>query len=238
LTRSSRLLLTLLAASPAGDLTSDDVPCGSAIIADCAAGAPVVRRAAVLAETYPWAPICCWSATPIEDLEILAAVRALPARALVVMGEPAGLDRNAACIAVLRRITPPSPEAFAEYVVSRTGTSNLAGTLLRALRPSPGDHRSTLSRQLSPLSPLTASDWRRLHLLCHLFAGPPVPAGDAAARAGIDPRRMRAWCTSYLDGPWLELRERFGWRWVPETALRKAGLIATGTAHARTRATA
>lgn len=228
MTRTARLLLTLLATSPAGDLASDDLPCGSAIIADCAAGAAVVRRGAVAASSFPWVPVCCWVPTGRADEEILAALRELPRGTITVLQQPGGPDRESACIAALRRLPPPGPEEFAAWVASRLERPELAPTLAAAIAPKPGTHRSTLSRRLSPVSTFTARDWRKVYTLARAFAGPLVSAEDAARRAEVEDRRLRAWRTRYLDGPYSELRERFGWWWVAEVALREAGMVRVG----------
>lgn len=238
MTQISRLLLTLLAASPAGDVASDDVPCGAAIIADCSSGTVVVWHAAALAKAQPWVPVCCWIPSPVDDVELVAAFQALPPRALLVRGGHGALDRNAACLAAFRRAASPTTEAFVEYVALRTGHPEFGAHVLAAIEPERNVHRSTHSRRLSPISPFVARDWRSLYSLCRAFSGPLVTTDEAAGRAGKDARTLRAWCEQYLDGSYGELKERFGWRWIPEVALRRVGLIRTRTAEGRADATA
>lgn len=221
---ASRLLLTFLVAQPSADAVDEAAPLGSAIVADLGGSAPEIRAATVAANAYPWLPFCAYLSRPVGDAEGIELLNGLPDRRIVVMPRRDG-DRDAACIAAIRREPAPPAMALARYVAERLGYPDLVQVLQSAIAPTPGTHRSTLSRQLSRYTHLRASDWRKVHLLCRAMPVGAPSAADAAFATETNPRTLRNYLAQYLGLSYGQTKSRLGWQWIAELVLRRAGLV-------------
>lgn len=83
----------------------------------------------------------------------------------------------------------------------------------------------TLCRQLHRLGPLRPRDWRALARLVGIGLGTGRAGVDLARDSGIDPRTLRHRLRRLLGIGTHEYRERVGWEWILETALRRHGYL-------------
>jgi hypothetical protein len=229
---ASRLLLTFLVAQPSADAVDEVAPLGSAMVADFGGSAPEVRAATVAAKAYPWLPFCAYLSRPVGDAERIELLTGLPDRRIVVVPRHDG-DRDAACIAAIRREPAPPAMALARYVAERLGYPDLVQVLESAIALMPGTHRSTISRRLSRYTHLRASDWRKIHLLCRALPAGAPNAAEAAFAIAMDPRTLRKYLAQYLGVPYADAKARLGWRWIPELVLRRAGMVGASAAGGR-----
>jgi len=208
---------------------------GTILVSDLAGDVVAVVEAADRHAAEPWCPIVLITRSPtlshtitaiIDQFHLAPAMLSLPGEVNLLSPEPI-------LLAVGNR-PHPTPEELARYVVVRTERPDLYDTLVECFargidteESRDGVSRSTLSRRLSRFGPLKARDWgamvRTLNVL--LSEG---RLGTLSKTHAIDPRTVQAHIHHYTDLTFAKARERPGWEWVVEAALRKARYVAGG----------
>lgn len=173
----------------------------------------------------PWCPL------------VLSAHVALPERALRELRPDTGgivtlylePDREQPTFdevrAVVGRRGPPSVEEVVDYVARRT-QDGLAGLVRQALNGA-DSWTSALRRRLNVQHAPSPQHWSNLLSLATYLSAAEYPHPRTLEQVALEfdraPRTVSAWCARYLDCTWPEARNRLGWEWVIELALRAAG---------------
>lgn len=185
---------------------------------------PLVARA-------PWCVPCIITCPASAEASVIQAIRSLPGQIAFVDYIEDDRWPIGTILGAVRDRPPPSGAVLAEFVALRTGT-NLEWELAALL----GDQRleasarpipdRTLRERLSRFGSLSPRAWRAVGTLCRVASaarGDPMTA--IAWRAGVEVRTLRLWARWYLGTSLAEYRQRVGWEWVLEAALRKAGYV-------------
>ena len=175
-------------------------------------------------DVAPWCPLCILT----DEDSGMRSTRRL-SRTCVVFG----LDTADAAGAILRAVaTRPRPTAtdLVEWLVRRTRLPTLSRTLAD-LFTRPAITRKELSylphsvrEPLSQLGDWSALEWQRSALLADLASDRSavnrlVSADDELAG------ETRRWMYDLLGVSEREFHQRFGWEWVLEASLRRAGFF-------------
>jgi hypothetical protein len=190
--------------------------------------------AAVLARA-PW----CVPVLVVDDgvaaPEMLSAIHDVPGQPAFIRDPLNGAVLPALVLSAVRSRRPPTGRELAEYVVRRTGRVALRSALETLLSPGPAARAEPTTRlgpartvrdRLRRFGPLSPRCWRRVGTLARVPGMAPGDGVDVIAwRAGVCPRSLRVWCRRFLGISLRALRERVGWEWVMESALRLAGYV-------------
>jgi hypothetical protein len=183
-------------------------------------------------ERAPWCPPCLIvspaSATP-AILSALHALRGHPA----YLNEPAdAADLGLLAAGAVRQRPMPAGGDLAAYVIRRTGRHGLHRLLsyLLSAATEPGAVRigpeRTVRDRMRRFGQFSPRCWRTVGKLARIAARNGESSVEVMAwHAGIEPRTLRGWSARYLGTGLHEFRERVGWEWVLEAALRTAEYV-------------
>jgi hypothetical protein len=198
---------------------------GASVLCDIRPGPTAIRSLSQFLRRSPWCPPCALVPSRRVTAELLEALDRLPPGCpkVVCESELHPVEPERIVEAVARR-PAPTAEEMASYVVRRLGREELTETFFACFGGASGPtraSRSTLSRRLQALPPLTARDWEAIGQLARVFASDERNAERLARSRGLDPRTLRARASRYFNLSWEEARGFVGWEWVLEAALRR-----------------
>ncbi len=179
----------------------------------------------------PWAVPCLLTTTATSDPDVLTAIHELPGHVCFVRDPLDDGSLPSRIVGAVRGRSIPSEGRLTDYVIQRTGGVALRQELARAFalpseKSGPRVPERTLRDRLRRFGPLTASCWRSVGTLARLGARINDERVEILAwRAGVEARTLRNWTQRYLGVSLQDFRERVGWEWVVEAALRVAGYL-------------
>jgi hypothetical protein len=204
---------------------------GAVAVARLGAAAEVLGPLHAVIEAAPWcAPFVVVTPGSVSPAT-LQAIWGLPGQPGFLVATHGFSDPAPQEIAAVIAARPrPTTSALVSYVVRRTHSVLLGQTLQQIWEPrgdpGPGNAERTLRYRLRRLGRFGRHDWIRvLRLIQTKTSGPVRSVERLAAIAGTEPRTLRTWTTRCLGVPLNVFRERVGWEWVLEAALRTAGLV-------------
>ncbi len=207
---------------------------GAIAVARLGAAAEVLGPLHDVIEAAPWcAPFVVVTPGSVSP-ETLQAIWGLPGQPGFVVATHGFREPTPSQIAETIGARPrPATSLLISYVVRRTHSVALGQTLQQIWSPQPeqGPRHAerTLRYRLRRLGGFGRHDWIRVFRLLQAKTGDPVYSVERlAALAGTEPRTLRTWTTRCLGVPLRVFRERVGWEWVLEGALRTAGLVESG----------
>ncbi len=210
----------------------DPSPLGSVLIADLSSELVAVVEAADRHSREPWCPVVLVGQTRMLDRAAETVLRQFQIEPLLVHPAPEGppFDPPAILSAVQRR-EPPSPHEMAQYVVDRTGRTEMLETLAACFSKARGGDdgglsRSTLCRRLSDFGPHKARDWTGLGRVIWSLLQEQRTGRRVARGRGMDPRTLRSHVQHLAGMTYTEASARPGWEWLIESALRRAAYVA------------
>ena len=206
-----------------------DVPLGSLVFGEGDATIAVLAALTAVSYRAPWAVPCLALPPRQEPLEpLLLLVTELRDRLVVVHRSAArSVDDWVQVVRHVRRRAVPTPAKLARWVARRLRQRELEVPLRHqfeeALHGTPADiglSVASYSRLFAHYGSFTARDWRALgRLAAHAASSLP----DERRISGQIPLRTACeYARRYLGVPYHVLRERLGWEWVLEAALRTA----------------
>ncbi len=211
---------------------------GAIAVARLAEGAEALAPLHDLIEAVPWcAPFVVVTPGSVSP-ETLHAIWGLPGQPGFVVAARGFRELTPPQIAATIAARPrPTAELLISYVVRRTRSVSLGQTLQQIwsprAEPGPGHADRTLRYRLRRLGSFGRHDWIRVLRLIEIkTTDPGCTVERLAALAGTEPRTLRSWTQRCLGVPLRVFRERVGWEWVLEGALRTAGLVASDAADA------
>lgn len=175
----------------------------------------------------PWCPVCLALSSRPATADLLRSVQRLPKHLAYPYsphpGDPPDVD---ALVHAVESRPAPTPEDLAGYVAGRTKSRKFGNALLACFHscdeempPGPAI-RSWLSRQFTPLGPLTARDWAAVYSCLPLAHSRSSGSDRVAYDLGMDPRTARARIQRYTGMSLADVRQRVGWEWMMEAVLR------------------
>jgi hypothetical protein len=204
---------------------------GAIAVARLGDGAEALAPLHELIEAAPWcAPFVVVTPGSVSP-ETLHAIWGLPGQPGFVVASRAVRDLTPSQIAATIAARPhPTTELLVSYVVRRVRSVSFGQTLRQIWSPrpdpGPGHADQTLRYRLRRLGTFGRHDWIRvLRLIQTKAADAGATVERLAAIAGTEPRTLRAWTQRCLGVSLRVFRERVGWEWVLEAALRTAGLV-------------
>lgn len=202
---------------------------GGVVTCDLRVGRTVCERFLDYLRLAPWCAPCAVVPACVLTCDLLSVLDRLPLRCAKAIAAP-GLTpvEPGAVIAEVSARPAPSPGRMAQYVARRLAHPGLAEALIPCFDPRPDaarDSRSSRSRRLQLLSPLTARDWTAVGRLARLERSQSCSAERLAHTHALDPRTVRAWVARYLGLSWEEMRGLAGWESVLEAVLRHCGYL-------------
>lgn len=208
-----------------------DPPFGAIALARVESAADALTELHAYLESFPWCAPCVVVSTSDVSAETLQAIWSLPGQPGFIIGgrgQP-NVGPSAVAAAVTRRPRPRVPHLVG-YVMNRTLSASLGQTLEQiwgpARGPSPLSADRTIRYRLRRSGRFSRLDWLRV---LRLINGKSLDRGQTVDRfaeeLGSEARTVRAWTAQCLDTPLRVYRERVGWEWVLEAALRMAGLV-------------
>ncbi len=215
------------------------LPLGSLVFAD--GDATIAGLAALTSLSYraPWAVPCLALPARQEPLEpLLLLVTELRDRLVVVhRSATRSIDDWAQVVKQVRCRAVPTPATLARWVARRLRQRDLEVPLryqfAEALYGTPADvglSVASYSRLFAHYGSFTARDWRALgRLAAHAASGLP---GERRTSGQTSLRTTCEYARRYLGVPYHVLRERLGWEWVLEGALRTGRYVPGASEHA------
>lgn len=213
-----------------------EVPPTNGAIAICWSDSSALLSGAFrsLLRDAPWCVPCLITTSAPSDPAVLAAVRDLPGQ-LTFTPDPLSDELLVERVKAAARSRPaPASPLLADYVSNRTGHTGLRLELTALLTVQAQPHSlaepvvpsRTVRGRLSRFGPLTAHCWRAIGALSRVAAHMNGDRVEVLAwQVGVEARTLRRWTRRYLGATLQEYRERIGWEWVLESALRVAGYV-------------
>jgi hypothetical protein len=197
-------------------------PLGAVVIADLTDHAAAAGELRPLLEVAPWCPLCVLIRTQSDR-------RRLPRSPRVCAITSLGMNGGSALILAAVRARPePQPMDFGDWLAERTGRPALstigARLFARALQGTRSHQISAVADgSLQALGAWGRQEWEQVARLADLAAhrealGRLLVRDDVASAQAVQLMR------TLLDVTEDEFRERAGWEWVLETALRRSRL--------------
>lgn len=214
------------------------LPIGTTLVISLDGGLASIHATAAAVRLNPWCPICvmCPIGTGERIALSLTAFSRLETRPVFVdspldeQGMPSSLILEA-----VRQAPGPKIADLVEFVIRRTGRSDLTG-ILRQCMTTGAEHesardkpsRSTICRRFQSFGALTARDWRAL-------AQTILTVTDRKARRepreglAYDVRALRERCRNLFDLSLRQAEALAGWESLLETSLLVWGYTASPT---------
>jgi hypothetical protein len=208
---------------PLDSQSGSERPLGAALVARLGGGVlDGLATAFHVQAQSPWCPLVlathvAVSEATLEDLrpEVcrITTIHLEPSRAAPTFDEVRG---------ALAQRGAPTPTDMVGYIGLRTD-----GGLAQAVAASfeaPGSQSSALRRRLARLHMPSPQHWLNLFQLTAYLSAAAHPGGKTMEQVALEcdrsPRTLSVWCTKYLRCTWAEARQRLGWEWAVEAALR------------------
>jgi hypothetical protein len=205
-------------------MQAEEPALGAVALYDAVIDRPTTNDVKGQMELAPWCPLCL-----LADMDSgMRSTRRLP-RTCVVFG----LDEADGASAILKAVSArprPTPSDMVDWIVRRTHLPSLS-RMLSDLFTRPSLSKSEVAylpfavkEQLRLLGEWGPIEWQRAIQLADLAADRSllnrIMAADSPG-AG----EMRHWITELLGLTERQFHDRYGWEWVLEASLRRAGFF-------------
>ena len=216
----------------AGGGVEDPPPLGTIVVAPADSVGAIAGDLGEILRGAPWCVPCLVATAATADPAILTAIHGLRGQLCFAPGPIPERQLVERVLGAVRGRPVPGGGYLADYVVRRTGCfeirAELAGLMARPIDVTLDQAipERTLRDRLRRFAPLTAHCWRAVGTLARVAAAlDTAPIDVLAYRTGVGVRTFRAWTRRYLDVSVRQFRDRLGWEWVLEAALRLTGLV-------------
>lgn len=195
-------------------------PLGAILLADVADRPATSEELRSLFSLAPWCPVCVLLHASAERRRLPRS----PRMCSVISFEGGG--GAASILAAVRDRPRPAPMEFAEWLADRARCPGVRAPLATAFgraitNARPGLGATWTDAPVTPLGSWSASTWQEVVRLADLAANREAFARLLVRRNAIAMQTLRA-VETLLGATEDEFRERAGWEWVLEAAMRRS----------------